>query len=253
VGKTFLAELGAAHLERPFKRFDMSAYADHQQQNALVGWDESYKGAQPGLLTGFVDKNPNAVLLFDEIEKAHLNTVQLFLQLLDAGRLEDKFLKRDISFTETTIIFTTNAGRKLYDLASEGAVRSANAAFHRKTILDALEHETDPRTGKPCFPQAICSRLATGYPVLFNHLRVNELERVVRAELIRVAGLLQQQYRKQVDFHELLPMCLVLREGARGGCSHAAVPGGDVPQDRVVQALSVVQLKPPRTGLGKSG
>lgn len=216
VGKTFLAELGATHLERPFKRFDMSAYADHQQQNALVGWEESYKGAQPGLLTGFVDKNPNAVLLFDEIEKAHLNTVQLFLQLLDAGRLEDKFLKRDISFTDTTIIFTTNAGRKLYDGASEGAVRSANAAFHRKTILDALEHETDPRTGKPCFPQAVCSRLATGYPVLFNHLRVNELERVVRAELIRVAGLLQQQYRKQVDFHELLPMCLVLREGARG-------------------------------------
>jgi ATP-dependent metalloprotease FtsH len=216
VGKTFLAELGATHLGRPFKRFDMSAYADHQQQNALVGWEESYKGAQPGLLTGFVDKNSNAVLLFDEIEKAHLNTVHLFLQLLDAGRLEDKFLKRDISFTDTTIIFTTNAGRKLYDLASEGAVRSANAAFHRKTILDALEHETDPRTGKPCFPQAICSRLAAGYPVLFNHLRVNELERVVQAELIRVARLLQRQYRKQVDFHELLPMCLVLREGARG-------------------------------------
>ncbi len=216
VGKTFLAELGASHLARPFKRFDMSAYADHQQQNALVGWEESYKGAQPGLLTGFVEKNPDAVLLFDEIEKAHLNTIHLFLQILDAGRLEDKYLKRDISFTETTIIFTTNAGRKLYDQSDDGGVRSANAAFHRKTLLDALEHETDPRTGKPFFPAAICSRMATGYPVLFNHLRVNELERVVRAELGRVAGLLERQYRKQVNFHELLPMCLVLREGARG-------------------------------------
>lgn len=216
VGKTFLAELGASHLGRPFKRFDMSAYADHQQQNALVGWEESYKGAQPGLLTGFVEKNPNAVLLFDEIEKAHLNTVHLFLQILDAGRLEDKYLKRDISFTDTTIIFTTNAGSKLYDHPNDGGVRSANAAFHRKTILDALEQETDPRTGKPFFPQALCSRLAAGYPVLFNHLGVNELERVVEAELSRVAGLLQRQYRKQVTFHELLPMCLVLREGARG-------------------------------------
>jgi ATP-dependent metalloprotease FtsH len=216
VGKTFLAELGASHLGRPFKRFDMSAYADHQQQNALVGWEESYKGAQPGVLTGFVEKNPNAVLLFDEIEKAHLNTIDLFLQILDAGRLEDKYLKRDISFTDTTIILTTNAGRKLYDQSYDSGVRSANAAFHRKTILDGLEHETDPRTGKPFFPQSICSRMATGYPVLFNHLRVNELERVVQAELARVAGLLARQYRKQVNFHELLPMCLVLREGARG-------------------------------------
>ena len=215
VGKTFLAELGASHLDRPFKRFDMSAYADHQHQNALVGWEETYKGAQPGVLTGFVEKNPNAVLLFDEIEKAHLNTIHLFLQILDAGRLEDKYLKRDISFTDTSIIFTTNAGRKLYDQSNDGGVRSANAAFHRKTILDALEQETDPRTGKPFFPQPLCSRMAAGYPVLFNHLRVNELERVVQAELGRVAGLLERQYRKHVRFHELLPMCLVLREGAR--------------------------------------
>jgi len=215
VGKTFLAELGASHLNRPFKRFDMSAYSDHQAQSALVGFEESYKGAQPGALTGFVEKNQNAVLLFDEIEKAHLNTIHLFLQILDAGRLEDKFLKRDISFTETTIILTTNAGRKLYDHGGDNGVRTANAAFHRKTILDALENETDARTGKPFFPAAICSRMATGYPVLFNHLRVNELERVVQAELGRVAGMLERQYRKQVKFHELLPMCLVLREGAR--------------------------------------
>jgi ATP-dependent metalloprotease FtsH len=80
---------------------------------------------------------------------------------------------------------------------------------------DALENETDSRTGRPFFPSSICSRMATGYPVLFNHLRVNELERVVQAELGRVAGLLERQYRKQVTFHELLPMCLVLREGAR--------------------------------------
>jgi cell division protease FtsH len=215
VGKTFLAELGAARLDRPFKRLDMSAYADHQAQSALVGWEESYKGAQPGLLTGFVEKNPNAVLLFDEIEQAHLNTIQLFLQILDVGRLEDKFLKREISFTGTTIIFTTNAGRKLYEQSNGGGVRSSNASFHRKTILDALENETYPRTNRPFFPPALCSRMATGYPVLFNHLRVNELERVVQAELSRVAGLLERQYRKEVKFHELLPMCLVLREGAR--------------------------------------
>jgi ATP-dependent metalloprotease FtsH len=215
VGKTLLAELGAAHLDRPFKRFDMSAYSDHQQQNALIGWEEAYKGAQPGVLTDFVAKNPTAVLLFDEIEKAHLNTIQLFLQILDAGRLEDKFLKRDVNFVDTTIIFTTNAGRKLYDRSNDGGPRASNTVFHRKTILDALGQEIDTRTGKPFFPEAICSRMAAGYPILFNHLGINELERVVQAELTRMTGLLERQYRKEVKFHELVPMCLVLREGAR--------------------------------------
>ena len=215
VGKTYLARLGASLLERPFKRFDMSAYSGHQQNEALIGMARSFHGAHPGTLTEFVEKNPNAILLFDEIEKSHIKTIHLFLQILDAGTLEDKYHEREVNFRDTTIIFTTNAGRKLYDRPNESGVHVANATFHRKTILDALETEKDPETGQPFFPGVICSRLATGYPVLFNYLRVNELEHVVYSELHRVAGLLQRQYYKQVTFHELLPMCLVLREGAR--------------------------------------
>lgn len=215
VGKTFLAELGASHLDRPIKRFDMSAYSGHQQNEAMVGMARSFHGAHPGTLTEFVEKNPNAVLLFDEIEKAHVNTIHLFLQILDAGTLEDKFHERNVNFRDTTIIFTTNVGRKLYDKPNEIGVHRSNAQFHRKTILDALENERDATTGKPFFPAAICSRLATGYPVLFNHLRVNELEKVVNAELTRVAALLERQYYKQVTFDANLAMALVLREGAR--------------------------------------
>ncbi|MCP4901017.1 MAG: AAA family ATPase [bacterium] len=91
----------------------------------------------------------------------------------------------------------------------------ANAAFHRKTILDALENDKDPKTGQAFFPAAICSRMATGYPILFNHLGINELERVAEAELRRAGDLLERQYYKEVSFDDLLPMCLVLREGAR--------------------------------------
>lgn len=215
VGKTFLAELGASALERPYKRFDMSAYSGHQQNEALVGMAKSYRGAHPGTLTEFVEKNPNAVLLFDEVEKAHTNTIHLFLQILDAGTLEDKYHERNVAFRDTTIILTTNAGRKLYDRPEASGVHSANAAFHRKTILDALETEINPLTREPFFPAAICSRMATGYPVLFNHLRVNELERVVQSELTRISSLFERQYFKQLTYHELLAMCLVLREGAR--------------------------------------
>lgn len=215
VGKTLLAELGAARLERPFKRFDMSAYADHQQFQALVGWARSYQAAHPGLLTEFVEQNPDAILLFDEIEKAHLNTIHLFLQILDAGRLEDKFHEREISFRGATVIFTTNAGRQLYEAPNASGVHSANAAFHRQTILDALANEKDPRTGQPFFPAALCSRLGKGYPVLFNLLGVPDLVRVVEAELRRVADLVERQYYIQVAFDTAVALCLVLREGAR--------------------------------------
>lgn len=215
VGKTFLSESAAAWLERPFQRFDMSTYSDHQASNELVGWAKSYQAAHPGTLTGFVEKHPDAVLLFDEIEKAHLNTIQLFLQILDAGVLFDKYHERNVAFRDTTVIFTTNAGRKLYERPNESGVHQANASFHRKTILDALENEKDSRTNQPFFPSAICSRMATGYPILFNHLRITELERVTRAELLRTAGLFERQYFKRTTFHELLPMCLVLREGAK--------------------------------------
>ncbi|MFQ5473535.1 MAG: AAA family ATPase [Dehalococcoidia bacterium] len=187
VGKTFLAELGASRLERPFKRFDMSAYSGHQQNEALVGMAKSFHGAHPGTLTEFVEKNSTAVLLFDEIEKAHSRTIQLFLQILDAGTLEDKYHERNVSFSDTTIILTTNVGRALYESPNSSGVHTANARFHRRTILDALESEKDPETRQPFFPAAICSRMATGYPVLFNHLGVNELERVAHAELLRTA------------------------------------------------------------------
>jgi ATP-dependent metalloprotease FtsH len=215
VGKTYLAELGASMLARPFKRFDMTAFSGHEQNDGLIGMARMYHGAHPGRLTEFVEKNPNAVLLFDEIEKAHQNTIQLFLQVLDAGALEDKFHERDVHFRDTIIIFTTNAGRSLYDRPNASGIHQVSASFHRRTILSALETETDPRTGQPYFPPAICSRMATGYPVLFNHLGVNELERVVSAELARVGGLIERQYYKQVAFEERIPMCLVLREGAR--------------------------------------
>ena len=89
MGKTYLAELGASYLDRPFKRFDMSSYSSGLDHQLLTGMAKGYAGARTGMLTGFVLKNPNAILLFDEIEKASSQTIHLFLQILDAGALQD--------------------------------------------------------------------------------------------------------------------------------------------------------------------
>ena len=207
VGKTYLAEQAADALKLPFKRFDMSSYADHQAHINLIGFAPSYKDAKPGLLTEFVRKHPHSILLFDEIEKAHLNTIQLFLQIMDAGRLHDDFLDEDVQFKDTIIIFTTNAGSSLYDNVHGGA------GVSRQTILNALETEINPQTNKAYFPPAICSRLATGWPLLFNRLSAHDLERICAKELARFSQLFEKQYGIRIDTDQLLPATLLFAEG----------------------------------------
>jgi cell division protease FtsH len=215
VGKTFLAEKVAEQLKRPFRRFDMSGYSGHDESFSLVGAHKSYKDAHPGMLTDFVRNNPNAILLFDEIEKAHLNTIQYFLQILDAGRLEDKFYESSVDFSHVIVIFTTNAGKTLYEDPNRTGVQTTNALWHRKTILDALESEIDHRTGKPFFPAAICSRMAAGYPVMFNKLGVAELEKIGQIALHRMSVIVEKAIGKKLSIGPLVPLCLLLREGVQ--------------------------------------
>lgn len=215
VGKTYLAELTATLLERPFRRFDMTGYTDHQSHNELVGYAPVYRDSASGSLTGFVEQHPDSILLVDEIEKAHPNVIQLFYQVLDAGRLEDKHLGRDVAFRDTIIIFTTNAGSSLYDNPNKTGISAANSSYHRRSILSALQSEKNSSTGLPTFPQALCSRIAQGYPILLNHLGANELERVCATELSRTEKLLSNRYSKEFSHDPLLPMLLVAREGAR--------------------------------------
>ncbi len=164
VGKTFLAEQMAELLELPFLRFDMSEFSERDSLMELVGTNKSYKGDKEGALTGFVEKNPKCILLFDEIEKANIAVIHLFLQVLDAGRLRDTNTAKEVDFSKATMIFTTNAGRKIY----ENSLTPNLSHISRKTILKALETDVDPKTGLGSFPAAICSRFATGNVIMFN-------------------------------------------------------------------------------------
>ena len=209
VGKTFLAEQAATALDIPFKRFDMTSFADHQSYMGLIGFEKSYHEAKKGTLTGFVRTNPHCFLLFDEIEKAHANTINLFLQILDAGRLHDRFLDEDVSFKDTIIILTTNAGKSLYD----GEARENCAGVPRDVVLSALETEKNPQTGRPYFPEAITSRMATGWPLLFNHLQPYHMEKISSGEMNRMCGLFEKQYGIKVKYDDLVPTSLLLQEG----------------------------------------
>lgn len=120
VGKTEVAKQLANVMNVPLVRFDMSEYQEDYTVSNLIGSAKGYIGHdEGGLLTNKIDENPHAVLLLDEIEKAHPDIFNILLQVLDDGRLTDSH-GHTVDFTNVTIIMTSNAGA--VDLSQEKKV-----------------------------------------------------------------------------------------------------------------------------------
>lgn len=179
VGKTFTARLFADELGLPFRRFDMSGYANRWASEELAGSSTIYKDSKPGVLTEYVNANPHSVLLFDEIEKAHIRVIRLFLQILDDGICFDRFYDTNMSFEDTIIIFTTNAGKQRYSDAKDENL----TVLPDKVVIDALAKDINPETRAPFFPPEILSRMSSHTVIMFNHLKADALRRVVERDV----------------------------------------------------------------------
>lgn len=210
VGKTYLSEVAAQALGLPFKRFDMSEYGNKESSLEFAGSDKVYKNGAKGNVTSFVEENPHCVLLFDEIEKAHLSVIYLFLQILDAGRLRDNFSDEEISFKDAIIILTTNAGRRLYEDESVNLV-----ATPKKTILKAIGAEVNPETREPLFPMAICSRFASGNVVMFNRMQGDFLLRIGTNEMNKQCDAITKGMGIDVSFDSSIPYAVLFSEGGK--------------------------------------
>lgn len=110
VGKTEVARQLSMTLGVDLVRFDMSEYMERHSVSRLIGAPPGYVGFdQGGLMTDAIDQQPHAVLLLDEIEKAHPDVFNILLQIMDHGRLTDHNGKH-IDFRNVVLIMTTNAG-----------------------------------------------------------------------------------------------------------------------------------------------
>jgi len=141
VGKTLLAKALAEFLfddEKAMVRIDMSEYMEKHTVSRLVGAPPGYIGYdEGGQLTEAVRRRPYAVLLLDEIEKAHPDVFNVLLQVLDDGRLTDGH-GRTVSFKNTVIIMTSNVGSTfITELAEQPDVM-------RKRVMDALRGQFRP-------------------------------------------------------------------------------------------------------------
>ncbi|KAG2715575.1 hypothetical protein I3843_03G086900 [Carya illinoinensis] len=179
VGKTELAKALASYLfntEEALVRIDMSEYMEKHAVSRLIGAPPGYVGYEEGgQLTETVRRRPYAVILFDEIEKAHSDVFNVFLQILDDGRVTDS-QGRTVSFTNTIIIMTSNVGSQ-YILNTEDDTSPEKLAYEtiKQRVLDAA---------RSVFRPEFMNRVDEY--IVFQPLDREQINSIVRLQLERV-------------------------------------------------------------------
>ena len=173
VGKTELAKALAEDLfddERAMIRIDMSEYMEKHSVSRLVGAPPGYVGYdEGGQLTEAVRRRPYSVILFDEIEKAHHDVFNIFLQILDDGALTDSRGRR-VDFKNTIIIMTSNLGSDiLLDAAAKGELDSAKV---REQVMELMKQNFRPE-----FLNRIDETL------MFHALTLKDIERILDIQM----------------------------------------------------------------------
>jgi len=172
VGKTELARALAEFLfndEHALVRLDMSEYMEKHTVARLIGAPPGYVGYdEGGQLTEAVRRRPYAVILFDEIEKAHPDVFNALLQVLDDGRLTDG-KGRTVDFRNAVVIMTSNVGS---DLIQEASRRGDDDERLKDKLMDVLRH-----TFRPEFLNRVDET------VIFKSLGRDQLERIVEIQL----------------------------------------------------------------------
>lgn len=190
VGKTELAKILAQNLDSKLLRFDMSEYQEKHTVSRMIGSPPGYVGFEDGgLLTDSVRKNPNSVILFDEIEKAHPDIYNLLLQIMDYGFLTDNQGKK-ADFRNSIIIMTSNAG------ASE--IGKSQIGFGDNVQTDSVIDEQVAKIFTPEFRNRLDA------VIHFAHLEKSDILNVVKKEL----SLLQNQLKEKNITLEYTDSCL---------------------------------------------
>lgn len=185
-GKSELVKQIASRMGVKFLRFDMSEYSEKHSVAKLIGAPPGYVGyEQPGILTEAVIHNPSSVILFDEIEKADESIYNLFLQMMDDGRLTDNN-GRTAMFMDTVIFMTSNAGSK------EAQYEKKPMGFGNNTN----ESDSFKKAMMGNFPPEFRNRFTE--IINFNGLDVRTLEMIVDKEMRRVNASL---YDKGISVH----------------------------------------------------
>jgi len=190
VGKTMLAKQLAAQMfgnQDAIIQIDMSEYMEKFAVSRLIGSPPGYVGYEEGgQLTEAVRRKPYAVVLFDEVEKAHPDVIQLLLQILEDGRLTDS-LGRTVDFRNTIIIMTSNVGAQLLQRQTSMGFAAAKSSFSDAEKMREKVLEEAKRVFKPEFLNRISDI------IFFRPLDKNDLVKIVELETAQFAKRLTER------------------------------------------------------------
>jgi ATP-dependent Clp protease ATP-binding subunit ClpC len=190
VGKTMLAKQLAAQMfgnQDAIIQIDMSEYMEKFAVSRLVGSPPGYVGYdEGGQLTEAVRRRPYAVILFDEVEKAHPDVIQILLQILEDGRLTDS-LGRTVDFRNTIIIMTSNVGASLLQRQTSMGFAAATSSFNDAEKMREKVLEEAKRVFKPEFLNRISDI------IFFRPLDKNDLIKIVDLETANFAKRLSER------------------------------------------------------------
>lgn len=201
VGKTELAKSITELLfgtETSYIRFDMSEFAQEHSDQRLVGAPPGYVGYDVGgQLTNAIKQNPFSVVLFDEIEKAHPRILDVFLQILDDGRLTSGSGETTY-FSESLIIFTSNLG--IYEVTTEGKrVQRVSPEMPYGDIQTIIREAIDDYFKYKLGRSEILNRIGENI-VVFDFIRPDAAERIFTKMLENVLFKLADSYKIKIEF-----------------------------------------------------
>lgn len=236
-GKTYMAEVLSKLIDGyKFKMFNMEQFTHEDGGISLYGSDFKYSKSKPGYLTDFVLKNPESIIVFDEIEKAHPAVQNTLLSIFNDGKLvdkcgwiieneeyvpfngkkaeEDEFYPQypeiqEVDFSRTILIFTSNVGKELYNSGFFWDLIKNDYNRAEDMIIEVLQKE------KSITPPFL-SRLLSGELLLFKKLDFSSLKKIVKNSFEKYNGLIQKKYNIEFeDVNDFIHSLVVLSYAPR--------------------------------------
>lgn len=240
-GKTYLANCIAKALELPILVVNMSEYSNDQDSSGrFQGLDPVWKNPKEGVVTSFVRSHPKCILVFDEIERCHVTVTNLFLQIYNEGFLTDLYTKERISFKHVIGIFTTNAGKGLYDSMQYTHLSS----LPRKQIIAALLE--DKGTNGALLSAPLVSRFDSGTICMFNKLEPFALIDIIKNGFAESVKTFSERFDVQCTMDNNLYPALLYSNGGLADARSSVRTAEEYVSNELNEALS-------RIGKDKAG
>lgn len=202
-GKTFLAEQTGLILKDfgyVTKIFNMTMYSN--ENSNLTGLLNPYVGAGKGDLTKFIEKNPKSLIVFDEIEKCHIQKQQDLFRLLDRGYVEDKYNNSIVKANDCILIFTSNLGKDIYERNNYSQLIKDQKQTESLILQSITKEKHERDSSYLAITPALTSRLSASKIVLFNKVGLSAYTSMATKEINRYFDVIKNKFDINFEISE---------------------------------------------------